>query len=79
MNNRIESLANRSLQLAAQFVDLNEQQILTKCIERKLKLKSPAQVEAAMLDAIDEFKAHRSRETVHKSLTQLRNEYEQIK
>tara|TARA_R100000700_G_C3179103_1_gene155291 strand:+ start:440 stop:634 length:195 start_codon:yes stop_codon:yes gene_type:complete len=60
MNNQIETLANRSLQLASEFVDLDEQQILTRCIERKLKLKSAAEVETAMLEAVDEFKAHRN-------------------
>ena len=77
MNNRIESLATRSLQLASKFVDLNEQQILTRCIERKLCLKSTAEVEAAMLEAVDEFKAHRSAKSVNKSLKKLKRQYEQ--
>ena len=79
MNNRIESLATRSLQLDSKFVDLNEQQILTRCIERKLQLKSAAEVEAAMLHAIDEFKAHRSAKSVKKSLNNLKQQYEQVR
>ena len=79
MNNRIETLANRSLKLAAKFVDLNEQQILKRCIERKLQLKSAAEVEAAMLDAVDEFKAHRSAKSVNKSLNKLKQQYEQTR
>ena len=79
MNNRIESLATRSLQLASKFVDLNEQQILTRCIERKLKLKSAAEVEAAMLTAVDEFKAHESAVSVHRSLVSLKRQYEQTR